>query len=158
MSRIRKRTERQRHWIKLGMKLADLYLKKSDNDLDFIVRIYDSIANHYDETWTNQYHDLTDDMISRLSPPNKSEALDLFCGTGFVTSKLAELTNGHVIGVDASKEMLNVARRNHGKKCKLVHSDVMEYLCSLPPQSVDVITCAWGLGYSYPSQVLNVAF
>jgi SAM-dependent methyltransferase len=76
--------------------------------------------------------------------------VDLTCGTGFVTGQLADRTGGHVVGVDSSAGMLEIARRNQGEQCTFIQADAVEYLRSLPPHSVDVIICAWGLGYSRP--------
>jgi SAM-dependent methyltransferase len=51
--------------------------------------------------------------------------------------------------------MLMVARQNNPEGCLFVHDDILQYLRRLPSESVDVVTCAWGLGYSQPSKVLH---
>jgi len=150
-----KDNSRHRHWLRLGIHVLKLYFSQSEKTSDLIIKSYNKIASGYDEAWTNHMQYLSDDMLKRLSPPAGAEILDLFCGTGYVTAKLAEYTEGNVIGVDASQGMLDVARRNHGKYCKFVHSDVMNYLLSQPSNSVDVVTCAWGLGYSKPFRIIR---
>lgn len=144
-----------RHWLKLGIHILKLSLKQTEPTSNLIEKSYDEIANSYDEIWTDHMQHLSEEMLSRLSPPKEADALDLACGTGFVTSKIAELTSGNTTGVDVSNGMLEVARRNHGKHCKFVQSDVMKYLSGCPPKSFDVVTCAWGLGYSSPFRIIK---
>ena len=54
-------------------------------------------------------------ILKFLSLPEGSTVLDLGCGTGEITYKLAELvgSRGRVVGVDPDKERLEVARRNN---------------------------------------------
>lgn len=55
-------------------------------------------------------HDYTLPAIKSLLPLGELVILDVGCGNGFVASKLAEL--GHsVIGIDASEDGINLARR-----------------------------------------------
>lgn len=144
----------RKHWIKLFLQTSKFRLKQSKTP-DLINQSYNTIANDYDINWTNYIHELSEEMLSHLPAPKKAIAVDLTCGTGFVTGKLAELTDGNVTGVDASKGMLEVAQRNYGKKCKFVNSELMDFLNNQPSNSIDVVTCAWGLGYFPPTQVLK---
>jgi SAM-dependent methyltransferase len=96
-------------------------------------------------------------MLDRLAPPKDATCLDLTCGTGFVTGELAHRSGGRVVGVDASSGMLNVARKQWGERCIFVEADAVAYLRSLPRDSVDIITCAWGLGYTRPWTILHEA-
>ncbi len=96
-------------------------------------------------------------MLDRLAAPQNATCVDLTCGTGYVTGELARRTRGRVIGVDSSSGMLDVARENQGRHCRFVQADVLDYLRSLPANSVDVITCAWGLGYTRPWLVVREA-
>ena len=54
-------------------------------------------------------------ILKLLSLPEGSRVLDLGCGTGEITYKLAEMagSKGQVVGVDPDKERLEVARRNN---------------------------------------------
>lgn len=116
---------------------------------------YDTIASGYDDAWTSHMRDLSLEMLGRVEVRSDSRCLDLTCGTGFLTSCLAQKSGIRPIGVDASGGMLDVARSKHGDECDYVQSDILEYLWGLEPGSVDVITCGWGLGYSKPMAVLR---
>ena len=93
--------------------------------------------------------------ISRLSISNNANCLDLFCGTGYVTDKLANLTKIKVTGVDASPDMIEVAKKNHGDKCHFINDDALEFLKKQPPNCYDIVTCAWAICYSKPYQVIK---
>lgn len=101
--------------------------------------------------------DRTLDMLDRLDLPGGAKCVDLACGTGFVSGQLAGRTGGRVVGVDRSAGMLDIARTRYGATCAFVHADAVEYLRSLPRSSVDVVTCAWGLGYSRPVALVREA-
>ncbi len=99
--------------------------------------------------------DLSTDLIDRLNPGSGDRALDLTCGTGFVTGLLAERTGEMCVGVDRSKGMIAQARVNHGSTCEFVVQDILAYLRACERDSLDAVTCAWGLGYSRPLAVLK---
>ncbi|MCK4824419.1 methyltransferase domain-containing protein [bacterium] len=139
-----------RHWIRLGARFFYTYLTESEKPSEIISSSYDIIAHEYDKTWTNSMQHPVEEMIVRLSPETGAQALDLACGTGFVTAKLAKLVGRRVIGVDASKGMINVAKDKYYKYCDFVQSDMMEYLHRQSSKNLDIVTCAWGLGYSHP--------
>jgi len=124
---------------------------KGPHQTPFLVRrSYDRLAPGYDQAWTNHMRSRSLQMLDRLAPPENATCVDLTCGTGYVTGELARRTGGHVTGVDSSAGMLAVAREKHGHGCLFVQADAVDYLRSLPAHSVDVITCAWGLGYTRP--------
>lgn len=86
-----------------------------------------------------------------------ARCIDLACGTGFVTSRLAGITGSRAIGVDASAGMLAAARANYGEQCEFVQADALEFLQSRAAGSADVITCAWALGYGRPLATVRQA-
>ncbi|MCK4995926.1 MAG: methyltransferase domain-containing protein, partial [Thermoplasmatales archaeon] len=145
----------RKHWIKLGVQLCKLYLNKKNNQSDLTNLSYNKVSSIYDHTWTNHMQVFSKDMLDGLSFPIDGTGLDLACGTGYITGLMAEKINGDVTGVDISKGMLKVANQKFGIRCKFVCSDVLEYLNKQPSENVDVVTCAWGLGYSKPFQVLK---
>lgn len=55
---------------------------------------------------------LAADLIDLLSPKPGERILDLGCGTGHLTGRIAEL-GAEVIGIDASAEMIAQARKNY---------------------------------------------
>ena len=75
--------------------------------------------------------------------------------SGYATGLIAEKTGTAIIGVDRSEGMLQQARQNYPNACYFIHADILEYLKQLPDESVDAVTCCWGLGYSKPLKVLR---
>jgi ubiquinone/menaquinone biosynthesis C-methylase UbiE len=131
-----------------------LFIKPSDSD-HFVKKSYDRISTGYDQAWTSHMRDLTESLINRLNPKEGDTSLDLACGTGFAANLISEKTQNRVVGIDRSEGMLIQARKNYGNNCEFVQSDVLEYLKKLLPDSVDIITCCWGLGYTKPFAVLR---
>lgn len=154
-SRIKVNKFHRKHWIKLGVQICKLYLNKKNNQSDLTNLSYNKVSSTYDHTWTNHMQVFSKDMLDRLSVPIDGTGLDLACGTGYITGLMAEKINGDVTGVDISKGMLKVANQKFGIRCKFVCSDVLEYLNKQPSESVDVVTCAWGLGYTKPLKMIK---
>jgi ubiquinone/menaquinone biosynthesis C-methylase UbiE len=115
---------------------------------------YDQIAGGYDKVWTHHMRDLTDALLARLLVRPGESAVDLTCGTGYLSGKLLQRGAGDVIGVDASGGMVRTARANY-PDAEFVHADALDYLRSRPAGSADVITSGWGLGYCSPRAVLG---
>jgi trans-aconitate methyltransferase len=53
-----------------------------------------------------------EDLVELLAPKADETIVDLGCGTGQLTARIAE-TGAKVLGLDASPEMIEQARRNH---------------------------------------------
>src|SRR3954463_6999768 len=68
-------------------------------------------ASHYDRAGAF-VPKLGADLIELLAPQPGERVLDLGCGTGDLTAQLAE-RGARVIGLDASVEMVDEARRKH---------------------------------------------
>lgn len=147
----------RRHWLGLMVRIVQLSLRRQSDTAELIRSSYDRIACGYDDAWTNHMRGLSLEMLDRLGPCDGLRAVDLTCGTGFVTAELARRTGGRPTGVDASAGMLDVARRKHGQACDFVQADALAYLRSLPAESVDLVTCGWGLGYTRPWRVIGQA-
>lgn len=57
------------------------------------------------------------ELIAKLSLNGDERVLDIGCGDGKITAKIAELLpNGSVVGIDNSKEMINFAQKNFSSK------------------------------------------
>jgi ubiquinone/menaquinone biosynthesis C-methylase UbiE len=145
----------KKHPLKMAHQLIRLGLCQANPAPECVTRSYNRISGGYDQTWTDHMRDLSTDLIDRVNPLPGDRALDLTCGTGFVTGLLAERTGERCVGVDRSDGMITQARANYGSTCDFVVQDILAYLETCEPDSFDVVTCAWGLGYSRPLAVLK---
>jgi ubiquinone/menaquinone biosynthesis C-methylase UbiE len=144
-----------KHWIRLGLQIYQLYLQKKNNQRDLTTQSYDKISSGYDEYWSDHMNKFSMEMISRIKFPKSGKAIDLTCGTGYVTHLITEHFTGEVVGVDISNEMLKVAKKKYGDKCQFVCREVLDFLKDQPSESVDIVTCAWGLGFLKPYTVIR---
>ena len=126
--------KKTKHFLKLGIRLFNLYFNQVDQTKELVKTDYDEISNYYDTHWTKHMHEISEEMIYTLKPQNKSKSLDLTCGTGFVTAKIFDLTNGDVTGVDISEGMITKAKENYKEKCKFIQSNAIDYLKKQPKE------------------------
>ena len=139
----------------LAGRACRLWLRQPERTEELVARSYDSVAPGYDEAWTAHMRDVSLAMLDRLDPPGGAVCIDVACGTGLLTRHLAERTGSRPTGVDASRGMLAAARAAHGAACDFVRSDAVDYLRGCASGSVDVVTCAWALGYTRPVAVIR---
>lgn len=82
---------------------------------DHIKEHYDEVAEKYDAIYLNAgYHDHehTAQLVQDFFPDNKHiEILDMGCGTGLVGEELKKLGYTKIVGIDASKGMLDTAAK-----------------------------------------------
>lgn len=76
------------------------------------VQEYTPRASAYDEANAGWHADLADDFVSWVQPRPGDAVLDVACGTGLVSSRMADKTGpaGVVIGLDITPAMLDLAR------------------------------------------------
>ena len=118
------------------------------------------------------------DLVRLIEPKDKLSIIDLGCGTGELTTELADILPGsHVIGIDSSEEMLGKSRRfekenvrfelrsiedqlNLDEKFDLVFSNAaIQWVHdhrTLIPRIVSIINPAGQLVVQLPSQHHNV--
>lgn len=147
----------RRRWLALSARVARLLLRPPRRTADLVRRSYDRVAGGYDEAWTDHMRGCSHELLARLAPWRGAECLDLTCGTGYVTNELARQTDTRVQGVDASAGMLAQARAQFGTRCTFTQADATDYLRTHPRHSRDIITCAWGLGYTHPWRIIRAA-
>ena len=136
-------------------RLAYLFFLKPNNCDELVEKSYDRISTGYDQIWTSHMRDLTASLIKRVNIKEGDRAIDLACGTGFAANLIAKKTNDKVVGVDKSEGMLGQAQKNYGQSCDFQKADILEYLRRLPDNTLDLVTCCWGLGYSKPFPILR---
>lgn len=145
-----------RRWLALGLRVARLAGRPRQETAARVRQSYDRIAPGYDQAWTAHMRDLSVAFLDRLGDVRGAEAVDLCCGTGFVTGVLAARTGREVAGVDASPGMLALARARH-PGCRFDEADAVAWLRARPPASADLVVSAWGLGYARPWSLVRAA-
>lgn len=136
------------------VQIISLYFSRENRTDTLVQKSYDRISDDYDQTWTRHMRDLTSGLIDKLDFQPAQKVIDLTCGTGYATGLIAEKTGIAIIGVDRSVGMLQQARENF-PNCDFIHADILDYLKTVPTESIDTVTCCWGLGYSKPLKVLR---
>jgi ubiquinone/menaquinone biosynthesis C-methylase UbiE len=144
-----------KHWIKFGFQICKLYLQEKNTQEELTTRSYNKISSVYDEKWTDHMNKFSIEMIQRIKFPKSGKVIDLTCGTGFVTHLISEKSTAEIIGVDISEGMLKIAKKKYGNRCQFVHRDVLDFLKDQPSESVDLVTCAWGLGFLKPYRIIK---
>jgi len=147
----------RRRPLALAGRIARLALSGRDRTADLVAASYDRIAPGYDAAWTDHMRDLTAGLLDALGPVEGKRCLDLACGTGFVAAELERRGASEVTGVDRSAGMLDVARAHNGTRCVFLEADAAEHVAAASPGSLDIVTCAWALGYTRPWKVLRCA-
>ena len=141
--------------LRMLFRALSLFFSKDDQTDNLVQKSYDRLSFGYDNSWTDHMRDLTEALVDRMDIQPGQKALDLTCGTGFAAGLIAGRTEQKVIGVDNSDGMLCQGRKNYPVACEFIQADILEYLKGLEDNSLDVITCCWGLGYSKPFSVLR---
>ncbi len=93
---------------------------------------------------------LSERVIPHASPDGAAHVLDLACGTGILTRRLASATSEatQVVGVDSNPAMLEVARSladHEGRRIQWRQGDGTAL--DLPDASFDLVTCQQGLQF-----------
>jgi SAM-dependent methyltransferase len=95
------------------------------------------------------FEGITAALLESARPRPGERVLDVGCGTGATTLELAEAVgaDGHVLGIDLSEPMLDVARRRVGaaghRQIDLLRADAQSH--RFAPGSVDLITSRFGV-------------
>ena len=93
----------------------------------------------------------TERLIAAAGIKQGSRALDVGCGGGAVTFRLSKAVGvrGHVLGIDPSRDALNVARRialnQNISNVSFAECDLLEFACSR--EKFDVVMCRRVLMY-----------
>ena len=84
-------------------------------------------------------------ILDQVTLPEDSRLLDLGCGTGNITYRLAERigSKGHVVGVDPDRERIAIAQRNNSQSnSTFVVGDGETFL----ENQYDVVFCNYAMG------------
>jgi ubiquinone/menaquinone biosynthesis C-methylase UbiE len=123
---------------------------------------YEALAELYDQLMYDADYKTWSDYLSKLlqegEVPKGAKLLEYACGTGNLTYYLSQ--NGyHMIGVDQSEEMLNIAQnktRSGARQVTYACADMCSFQLSQP---VDAVICACdGVNYLLDSEQLMQFF
>ena len=111
---------------------------------------YDAIGDRYSEAKTAPFRiHLEAYTLERLAGDvTGARVLDVACGDGFYSRRLARLGAKSCVGVDASREMVALGERAEAGEplgCRYVHADVTEFVA---PGQFDVVVAAYLLNYA----------
>jgi len=116
-------------------------------------QVFEAISDSYDKMNSvisfQQHIKWRKDTMKRMNVQPGSKALDVCCGTADWTIALAEAVgpSGQVVGLDFSKNMLNVGREKVSKlnlkQVELIHGNAMEL--PFEDNSFDYATIGFGL-------------
>ncbi|MGH9370793.1 MAG: class I SAM-dependent methyltransferase [Vicinamibacterales bacterium] len=117
---------------------------------------WDKAAAHYETFWASQLQP-AQDLLLRLADIQAGEkVIELACGTGLVTFRIAEQlgSSGRLVATDLSGKMVNAIRaeaerRGVNAEVARMDAEALEY----PDGAFDVAICALGLMYC-PSPAL----
>ena len=132
----------------LEEKLDAVY--QSGGDRDKQDAVYDEWARDYDQDlWAsgNPYITLMTGMVGRHVRDKEARILDAGCGTGNMAQMLNAIGYNNIVGVDASKGMLDIAS---AKGCYgELHQLLLGSDIGLPPASFDAVTAAGVLTHGH---------
>ncbi|CAN5708762.1 bifunctional demethylmenaquinone methyltransferase/2-methoxy-6-polyprenyl-1,4-benzoquinol methylase UbiE [soil metagenome] len=105
-------------------------LPTAEEKAEYVLRQFDRIAQRYDLTndaiSMGMHHIWKQRAVSELALKNDGTYLDVCCGTGDLTLRIARnlSKNGKVFGLDFSPKMLAVANQRLAKHSTEAHSEV----------------------------------
>jgi ubiquinone/menaquinone biosynthesis C-methylase UbiE len=99
---------------------------------------YGRLAPRYEERWAVYVRRTTERTLAQLAPRPGERILDVGCGTGaLIRAVLRAQPRAHVMGVDLSPAMLEIARSGSGSLAALVVADAASL--PLPDGSFDAV-------------------
>lgn len=114
---------------------------------------YNMAAATYDDYYSRYLGQSSQELINRMPLASGMTILDLACGTGFFSHRIAEKIGrrGELTAVDLSAGMLAKNRDNvfaDGlRNIHFVEADAIEFLRTRKDSSVDGVVCGWGVCY-----------
>jgi len=127
-------------------------------------RVYDRVAQCYDEDWGGIYTAARACYVEQIYRASKCRSLpldtvDLGIGTGNLLLDLERrLPLGKCIGFDLSRGMLRQARNKLGEKVELLREDALLAARRLPAESVDLVLCHFLLSFVAAEPLLDEAY
>ncbi|MEM0518392.1 class I SAM-dependent methyltransferase [Aequorivita flava] len=103
------------------------------------------------EKEASRYHKIIE-FINRFSPENPS-ILDIGCGDGLLTERMAPEACSYFLGLDFSKESIKIASKKKLPKAEFLAADAVKFQ---PQQDFDVIVFNEAFYYIHETEKQNV--
>lgn len=139
--------------IKLALRMGWFMLSKKNANSS---GDYDNASGDYDSFFSSTMGEHSLNLIEKMDIKPGQDVLELACGTGFITNKIAQMLDGKgsITTVDQSIGMLNIARSKLKKfsdlEIKTAQDDMMDFLKKMPDASFDIVVCGWAICYTNP--------
>ncbi len=142
--------------IKLNIRALKLILLNKWLSPDIYADSYNRLSENYDSNWRHHIEMVSINLVERLQETKPLRILDLGCGTGLSTRKLAlKFPSATVTGVDVSPGMLIVAKKiKTPSNVRYINEDMLTYLEKSEPSGFDIIFSSWAIGYSKPGEII----
>lgn len=129
-----------------------------------VSRIYDRVADRYDEDWSGLYASARRYCIEQIGRQlshrdRPVDILDLGIGTGNTLHELrATIALGRCAGFDLSAGMLDQAADKLADQVQLIQGNAIEAADYLPPGSMDLVLCHFILSFVDADRLFETAF
>lgn len=142
--------------VKLNLQALGLVMENKWLSNEIFADSYDRLSEKYDSSWRRHIEGVTLSLLDRIQVKDAARIIDLGCGTGLSSRRLAaEFPMASVKGIDISEGMLDVAEGISGPpNIRYLTADMLKYLEKTKPSSCDMVFSAWAIGYSKPVQIL----
>lgn len=119
-----------------------------------VINVFDNIATEYVEYFGDDWEFINE--IEKFTSQLKkgSTVLDLGCGSGYITNYLSSL-NLNAIGIDFSKEMIKIAKKNY-PKLEFLLADFVNIENHFDKDSVDGLIAIYSLYFVPREQFKNM--
>lgn len=124
----------------------------SNEKSNSVIKVFDNIAAEYVEYFGDDWEFIEEIKKFASQLKKGSTVLDLGCGSGYITNYLSSL-NMNVVGIDFSKEMIKIAKKNY-PKLEFLLADFVDIENHFGENSVDGLIAIYSL-YFIPREQFN---
>lgn len=124
----------------------------SNEKSNSVIKVFDNIATEYVKYFGDDWEFIEEIKKFASQLKKGSTVLDLGCGSGYITNYLFSL-NMNVVGIDFSKEMIKIAKKNY-PKLEFLLADFVDIENYFGENSVDGLIAIYSL-YFIPREQFN---
>lgn len=112
---------------------------------------WDKAAEFYEDSWKEQLKPAQDKLVDMADLQPGERVLETACGTGLVTFPIAKAvgTDGEVVATDISEGMIDLAKRESGKRKtgNIIYERMDAEALEFEDEQFDAALCSLGLMY-----------